>query len=155
MDEVIEAAAKLRMIVRLLNRRAQADTGEGSPTRSEQAALAWLDERGPLTLTLLAATERVRLQSMGQTVDALEQQGRVVRSAHPSDRRQVLISLTREGRKALARGRELRQAWLVEAIETLLNARERRTLITSIELLDRIVRTEAFDREKGRTRIHS
>ncbi|MGI8743831.1 MAG: MarR family winged helix-turn-helix transcriptional regulator [Bryobacteraceae bacterium] len=147
MDEINEAAAKLRMIVRLLNRRAQAGTGEGSPTRSEQAVLAWLDERGSLTLTALAATEHVRLQSMGQTVDALELQGRVARSAHPSDRRQVLISLTRDGRNALKKGRELRQAWLVEAMRTLLNAKERRILIASIDLLDRIVRVKAGDRE--------
>lgn len=146
MDEVAEAAEKLRMIVRVLNRRAQADTGEGSPTRSEQAVLAWLDERGPLTLTGLAASEHVRLQSMGQTVDAVEEKGWVVRSAHDSDRRQMLISLTGDGRKALARGRELRQARIVKAIKTLLNTKERQLLIASLDLLDRIVRWEADDR---------
>lgn len=57
MDEIAEAAERLRMIIRLLNRRAQADTGEGSPTRSERAVLAWLEERGPLTLTALATIE--------------------------------------------------------------------------------------------------
>jgi DNA-binding MarR family transcriptional regulator len=145
MDRVAEAAEKLRMIVRVLNRRSQADTGEGSPTRTEQAALAWLDECGPSTLTALAATEHVRLQSMGQTVDALEERGCVLRSSHPDDRRQVLISLTNKGRKALARGRELRQAWLDEAMRARLTAREQRMLIASLDLLDRIVRYEAND----------
>jgi DNA-binding MarR family transcriptional regulator len=141
MDKVSEAAEKLRLVVRVLNRRAQADTGEGSPTRSEQAVLAWLDERGAMSPTALARSERVRPQSMGQTLDTLEQAGLVRRARHPSDRRQVLISLTRAGRQALGRGRRLRQAWLAGAMRTLLDADERRTLFAAIDLLDRIVRS--------------
>jgi DNA-binding MarR family transcriptional regulator len=78
---------------------------------------------------------------MGQTLDTLEQAGLVRRARHPSDRRQVLISLTRAGRQALARGRRLRQAWLAGAMRTLLDADERRTLFAAIDLLDRIVRS--------------
>jgi hypothetical protein len=39
MDEMdgIAEAGQLRMLVRVLNRRAQAETDQGSPTRSEQA----------------------------------------------------------------------------------------------------------------------
>lgn len=142
MGNIAVAAEKLRLAVRVLNRRAQADTGEGSPTRSEQAVLAWLDERGPLTPSALASAECVRPQSMGQTLDALEQRGLVARASHPSDRRQVLISLTKPGRAALDRGRGMRQAWFAEAMRTQLNAEERRTLFKAIDLLDRIVRSE-------------
>jgi len=60
----------------------------------EQAVLAWLDDRGPLTPSALAALEQVRPQSMGQTLDAVARRGWVTRSAHPDDRRQVLIALT-------------------------------------------------------------
>jgi DNA-binding MarR family transcriptional regulator len=141
MDEIALAAEKLRLVVRVLNRRAQTDTGEGSPTRSEQAVLAWLDERGPLTPSALATAERVRPQSMGQTLDALEQRNLVARAAHPDDRRQVLISVTGAGREALCRGRGLRQAWLIEAMSTLLSAEERQALFKAIDLLDRIVRS--------------
>ena len=139
MDKVGEAAEKLRLVVRVLNRRAQIDTGAGSPTRSEQAVLAWLDEHGAMTPTALAQSERVRPKSMGQTLDALEQAGLVRRRRHPDDRRQVLMSLTHAGRRALGRGRRLRQAWLARAMRTQLNADERHTLFAAIELLERIV----------------
>ncbi len=138
-DEVVDAARRLRMIVRSLNRRAQADTGEGSPTRSQQAVLSWLDERGELTPSALAAAECIRPQSMGELVDALEQRGWVTRSRDPGDRRQVLVSLTPTGDAALDRGRRLRQAWLTEAMRTVLDAEERRTLIAAIGLLERVV----------------
>ncbi len=42
MDENADVVVRLRVVVRALNRRAQAETGEGSPTRSQQAVLAWL-----------------------------------------------------------------------------------------------------------------
>ncbi len=140
MDEITDAVARLRLVVRTLNRRAQADTGPDAPTRSEQAVLAWLDDRGPLTPSALATLEQIRPQSMGQTLDAVAQRGWVTRSPHPGDRRQVLIALTDAGRDALDRGRQLRQAWLVEAMHTRLDAEERRTVSAAIALLERIVR---------------
>jgi len=140
MDEITDAVARLRLVVRMLNRRAQAGTGAGSPTRSEQAVLAWVEDRGPLTPSALATLEQVRPQSMGQTLDAVVRRGWGTRAAHPSDRRQVLIALTDAGRIALDRGRQLRQAWLVEAMRTRLDAEEQRTVIAAIALLDRMVR---------------
>jgi len=53
----------------------------------------------------------------------------------------VLISLTAAGHEALCRGRGLRQAWLIEAMSTLLSAEERQALFKAIDLLDRIVRS--------------
>jgi DNA-binding MarR family transcriptional regulator len=129
------------MVVRLLNRRAQADTGPQSPTRTEQAVLAWLEDRGPLTPSGLAGLEHVRLQSIGQTVDALAERKWISRGAHPEDRRQILISITRAGQQALGKGRTMRQEWLEKAMKTLLNDQERRRLMDAIELLERIVQS--------------
>src|SRR5882757_6877247 len=138
-DEIADAATRLRAVVRTLNRRAQADTGQDSPTRSQQAALAWLEDRGPLTPGQLAALERIRPQSIGQTVDALAKRGWIKRAPHPDDRRQIVLSLTPAGTAAVRRGRTIRQAWLTEAMTTRLNSEERRTLAAAIGLLERIV----------------
>jgi len=138
-DEIAEAATRLRAVIRTLNRQAQADTGEDSPTRSQQAALAWLEDRGPLSPGELATLERVRPQSIGQTVDTLAKRGWIKRTPHPDDRRQIVLSLTPAGRAAVHRGRTIRQAWFTEAMTTRLNAEERRTLIAAIGLLERIV----------------
>jgi DNA-binding MarR family transcriptional regulator len=142
MDSIDGMAARLRVVVRLLYRRVQTETGEGSPSRSEAAALAWLDERGAMTLGALAELEQVRQQSMSQSVDALQERGWVTRSPDPSDRRQVIVALTEDGRTALEAGRSARQAWIVDAMTRLLDAKERRTLAQSLELLERIARAE-------------
>jgi DNA-binding MarR family transcriptional regulator len=142
MDSIEDIAARLRVVVRLVYRRVQTATGEGSPTRSEAAALAWLDERGPLTLRALAELEQVRQQSMSQSVDALEGRGWATRSPDASDRRQVIIALTDAGKAALEAGRGVRQAWIVDAMTRLLDDTERRALAQSLDLLERIARAE-------------
>lgn len=142
MDPIDDIASRLRQVVRLVYRRVQTETGEGSPTRSEAAALSWLDERGPMTLRALADLEQVRQQSMSQSVDALQERGWATRSPDPSDRRQVIIALTDAGRTALETGRTVRQAWIVDAMKRLLDDEERRVLARSLDLLERIARAD-------------
>src|SRR5579872_1547579 len=142
MDSIDDIASRLRQVVRLVYRRVQTETGEGSPTRSEAAALSWLDERGPMSLRALADLEQVRQQSMSQSVDALQERGWATRSPDPNDRRQVIIALTEAGRAALEAGRNVRQAWIADAIRRRLDAKERRVLAQSLELLERIARAE-------------
>ncbi len=140
MNELNAMALRLRTMIRLLIRRAYIVVGEKGPARSEQGVLAWLDEKGEMTPGALAAIEKVRPQTIGQTLDALDRRGWIKRTPHPRDRRQVLISLSLSGRKALARGRELRQAWLVHELQKL-NPKDRKTLIAGIEVLDRIAQS--------------
>jgi DNA-binding MarR family transcriptional regulator len=142
MTAIDDVAARLRNVVRLLYRRVQTETGAGSPTRSEAAALAWLDERGPMTLGALAELEQVRQQSMSQSVDALEERGWARRSPDPNDRRQVVVSLTEAGRAALETGRGVRQAWIVDAMTRLLDDKERAVLAQALDMLERIARAE-------------
>jgi DNA-binding MarR family transcriptional regulator len=142
MNSIDDIASRLRQVVRLVYRRVQTETGEGSPTRSEAAALSWLDERGPMTLRALADLEQVRQQSMSQSVDALQERGWATRSPDPGDRRQVIIALTDAGRAALEGGRNVRQAWIVDAMQRLLDDDERRILAHSLDLLERIARAE-------------
>ena len=132
-------AERLRKVLRLLHRRAQGPSSAEEPTRSEQAILAWLEERGPMSIGALAAAEHVRPQSIGQTVDALEQRGWAGRTRTAQDRRQVMVALTQQGRRALAIGRDLRQEWLVHALATRFTPQERAKVIEAITLLERIV----------------
>jgi DNA-binding MarR family transcriptional regulator len=136
------AAERLRKVLRLLHRRAQGPSSAEEPTRSEQAVLAWLEEQGPMSIGALAVAEHVRPQSIGQTVDALEQRGWAKRTRASPDRRQVVVSLTQAGQQALAIGRGLRQAWLVHALATRFTPAERAKLIDAISLLERVVNEE-------------
>ena len=133
------AAEQLQRLLRLFHRRAQRPSSADEPTRSEQALLAWLEERGPMTIGALAAAEHVRPQSVGQTVDTLEQQGWVERRRQTGDRRQVVVDLTDAGRSALAIGRGLRRAWLIEALATRFSPDERKQVMDALGLLQRLV----------------
>lgn len=62
---------------------------------------------------------------MARTVDALEAEGLIVRSPHPTDRRQNMITLTDSGRAVIARDRRAREAWPARAMAAVLSPEER------------------------------
>ena len=140
MSDIEKAASRLRTVFRFLLRRIDTMAGAGSPTRSEQAVLVWLDEKGAMTPGDLSAVQKVRPQTMGQTLDSLDRLRWIKRAPHPDDRRRILISLTPSGQKALAKGRHLRQAWLVSELKKLA-PHDRKTLIAAIDILERIVQS--------------
>jgi DNA-binding MarR family transcriptional regulator len=105
---------------------------------TQGAVLGRLDREGPLSTVELATAERVRPQSMGQTVGELEAQGLVARRPHETDRRRTLLELTDEGRRVLAEDRNRRVGWLAEAIERDLTAEEQEVLGRAVGLLSRL-----------------
>jgi DNA-binding MarR family transcriptional regulator len=102
------------------------------------AVLGRLDREGPLSTADLAAAERVRQQSMGQTLSELEAQGLISRRPDEGDRRRTLLDLTDEGRRVLAEDRRRREGWLAQAIEEGFSAEEQETLNQAVRLLERL-----------------
>jgi len=128
-------AHELRLVLGRLVRRLRA---EAILPLNQTTVLARLERDGELSTSALADRERMRPQSMAQTVKDLESAGLVSRHGDPSDARRMLVSLTTAGRKALGADRERREDWLSRAIETELTAREQETLARSVELLRRL-----------------
>ena len=129
-------AHELRVVVGLLVRRLRA---AGRIPLPQATVLGRLDREGPQTTSALATAERVRPQSMAQTVAELERAGLVSRAADPSDRRQFLLSLTAEGRAAVDAERSSREGWLAQAIaEKVTDPAERATLDRAVEILRRL-----------------
>jgi DNA-binding MarR family transcriptional regulator len=128
-------AHELRTVLGRLIRRLRA-TAEFP--LAQAAVLGRLDREGPQTTSGLAAVEGVRPQSMAQTVADLERAGLITRSPDPIDRRQVLLSLTDQGRAAIASERRSREGWLARAIEANLDDEERAALMRAVELLRRL-----------------
>jgi DNA-binding MarR family transcriptional regulator len=135
MDEIADTATRLRTVFRLLLRRAEALSGADSPTRSEQGVLSRLDEQGEMTPSALSSAQQVRPQSMAQTLDSLERRRWVRKTRDAKDRRQIFISLTPSGQKALTKGRKLRQAWLVSELKKL-SPHDRKTLSSALGILE-------------------
>ena len=96
---------------------------------SQGTVLGRLEREGPATTSALAAAERVRPQSMAQTIAELGAAGLVARSPDPTDGRQILIELTELGRTTLAEERARREGWLSNAIESELTDEEQETLL--------------------------
>jgi DNA-binding MarR family transcriptional regulator len=75
-----------------------------------------LAKDGPATTADLARAEGVKPQSMGTTIASLEEMGMVERKPHPSDGRQVNISLTAKGAAVRKSAKDAKQTWLAQAI---------------------------------------
>jgi DNA-binding MarR family transcriptional regulator len=128
-------ASELRVVLGQLMRRLRV---EHRFPLMHGAVLGRLDRDGPLTTVELASAERVRPQSMGQTVAELESQGLISRKPDEFDRRRMLLELTGAGRTALTEDRKRREGWLAEAIERDFSAAEQDVLARSVRLLERL-----------------
>jgi DNA-binding MarR family transcriptional regulator len=108
------------------------------------SVLGRLDREGSRTVSELAAAERVRPQSMAQTVGELEGDGLVSRRPDPDDGRRALVELTPAGRATLEDDRRRRVGWLVEAIETL-PRRDQEALARAVPVIARLAESERAD----------
>jgi DNA-binding MarR family transcriptional regulator len=109
-------AADLRGVIGQLIRRLRK---ENLFPLNQASVLGRLDREGPGSVSDLAAAERVRPQSMAQTVGDLEADALVERNPDPDDRRRALVSLTAAGQERIEADRRAREGWLVKGFEEL------------------------------------
>ncbi len=128
-------ASELRVTIGCLVRRLRA---EHRFSLAHGSVLGRLDREGPLSTSDLAAAERVRPQSMAQTVSDLEGEGLVSRRPDPSDGRRALLELTEEGHRTLQADRLQREGWLIQAITDGFSEPEQEALARAVPLLTRL-----------------
>lgn len=137
--DIAPLASELRVVLGQLVRRLRA---EHRFPISHGTVLGRLDRDGAQSVSDLAVAERVRPQSMAQTVGDLESEGLVERNPDPADGRRALVSLTESGRRTLAADRANREGWLVRAIEEL-PASDQEVVGRAIVLLRRLADSDA------------
>jgi DNA-binding MarR family transcriptional regulator len=71
---------------------------EMSVTWGELLTLEHLGREGPLGPTELAQKLHMRTGAVTALLDRLEEQGRIARRPHPSDRRKIVVQITDQGR---------------------------------------------------------
>lgn len=133
--ETSHLASELRTVLGQLMRRLRV---ENRLPIGQASVIARLDRDGPTWISDLAAADRVRPQSMAQTVGELEAQGFVTRRPDPLDGRRTMIELTEEGRTVLQADRALREGWLARAISQDLSSADQRTLQEAVDVLRRL-----------------
>jgi DNA-binding MarR family transcriptional regulator len=131
-----ELAHELRETIGRLLRRLRAEPGE-LPV-GQIAVLSRLDREGPASISDLAAADRMRPQSMAQTVHDLERAGLVSRRPDPADGRRSFVELTAVGLQTLNAMRAHREDWLTQALDSELDAEERELLRRAAALLGRV-----------------
>jgi DNA-binding MarR family transcriptional regulator len=132
--DIAPLAADLRVVLGQLIRRLRS---ENIFPLNQAAVLGRIDRCGPQSVSDLAAAERVRPQSMAQTVGDLEADALVEREPDPDDRRRALVNLTAAGLARIEADRAAREGWLVKSLEELPDC-DRETVEQAVAILRRV-----------------
>jgi DNA-binding MarR family transcriptional regulator len=134
-------ATELRISVSRLARRLRAErVARGVATDlsdTQLAALAALERHTAMTPGELAEHEKVQPPSMTRVIAALQERGLVTRAPHPTDGRQVKLTVTEKGRELVQQSRRLREAWLAQRLREL-SPEERAALRAAAPILQRL-----------------
>jgi DNA-binding MarR family transcriptional regulator len=133
-------ATALRISVSRLARRLRVERqaeGLASLSDTQLAALAVLEKHGAMTPGELAEHEKVQPPSMTRVIAVLEERQLVMRAPHPTDRRQVVLSVAEEGRALVVQARRRRDAWLAKRLKEL-TPEERAVLRAAAPVLEKL-----------------
>jgi DNA-binding MarR family transcriptional regulator len=133
-------ATALRISVSRLARRLRVERqaeGLASLSDTQLAALAVLDRHGAMTPGELAEHEKVQPPSMTRVIAVLEERRLVMRAPHPTDRRQVVLTVTEQGRELVSQARRRRDAWLAKRLKEL-SPEERAILRSAAPVLEKL-----------------
>jgi DNA-binding MarR family transcriptional regulator len=135
-------ATALRISVSRLARRLRVERiAQGSIAQvlsdTQLAALAALERHATMSPGELAEHEKVQPPSMTRVIAVLEERRLITRMPHPTDRRQVVLTVTAEGRDLVHQTRRLREAWLARRLQEL-SPQERATLRAAAPILEKL-----------------
>ena len=126
-----------RLARRLRAQRTTSGMTEAVLSETQLAALAALEVHQAMTPGELAEHEKVQPPSMTRVIAVLEERDLVLRSPHPTDRRQVVLTVTDEGRAVVQRVRRRKDAWLARRLAEL-TGEERATLRAAVPILEKL-----------------
>lgn len=134
---IAELASVLRPSLLRLTRIIRNQRVDMSITLTQLSAMGTLHKHGPMSAGELATCERVQPPSMTKVLANLEERGLIRREAHPSDRRQAIMSITDAGIALLDSERRSRDAWLSQRLAQL-TPDERLAIRNVVPVLDKL-----------------
>ncbi|MET9068069.1 MarR family winged helix-turn-helix transcriptional regulator [Streptosporangium sandarakinum] len=132
-------ASALRVSLARLNRRLRRQAAGHSLTPTQLATLAAVERHSGITPGELAELEKVQPPSMTRVTSVLGERGLVSRTPHPTDRRQVTLSVTEAGSALLKEERRRKEAWLTRQLKEL-TPEERAVLRQAAPILEKLSR---------------
>ncbi|MEV0295867.1 MarR family transcriptional regulator [Nocardia sp. NPDC050710] len=118
-SDVRALAGELSLAVVRLTRHLRGRRADSQISLTQLSALATLNREGAMTPGALAAKERVQPPSMTRVIASLTDLDLVERNPHPTDGRQIIVSLSPAGRALIADETSAREAWMTEQLSTL------------------------------------
>ncbi|WP_188194329.1 MarR family winged helix-turn-helix transcriptional regulator [Nonomuraea sp. SYSU D8015] len=130
-------ASALRVSLARLTRRLRRQAAAHSLTPTQFATLAAVERHSGITPGELAELEKVQPPSMTRVIAGLEERGLVARTPHPTDRRQVTVTVTEAAEKLLKEERRRKEAWLTQRLKEL-SPEERSILRQAAPILEKL-----------------
>ncbi|QHG80672.1 Rv0880 family HTH-type transcriptional regulator [Rhodococcus rhodochrous] len=112
-------AGDLSLAVVRLTRHLRGRRSDSRVSLTQISAMATLAQEGAMTPGALAARERVQPPSMTRVIASLHELGLVERTPHPTDGRQIIVTLSEAGSELLADEAQAREVWLTERLDKL------------------------------------
>jgi DNA-binding MarR family transcriptional regulator len=135
-----QLAGRLRLAITRTARRLRQEAGsEVSP--SQAAALATIEQHGPISPSELAARERIKRPTATRVIANLQEAGLIARAPDPADARSATLELTPAGRSFVQRLQRRKTAYLARRLDALAPD-ELEALERAAELLERILEAE-------------
>ncbi|MCW2495935.1 MarR family transcriptional regulator [Jatrophihabitans sp.] len=136
-NSTAELAGVLRPALLRLTRLIRMQRVDTSITLTQLSVLVSIENNGPMSPGEIASCERVQPPSMTKVLASLEERGLVVRTVHPTDRRQAVIDLTEAGHELIDSERLSRDRWFSQQLARL-SEEERAVLRKALPLLDKL-----------------
>src|ERR1700730_17742526 len=142
-DATLGMARTIRRSVHRIARRLRVERSTHDLSMSKRSVLGRLFRDGPLTSTDLAVQERGQRRTLTRLGAGLERGGSIARRLDESDRRQLQIEITPEGRDLLIRDARQQDKWLAAAMTSSISTIYRGLLTLVARLLESLADAEA------------
>ena len=136
----LQLASDLRTVTtRLIKKLRSKSSASGELSFTERSTIASLDLHKELLPNELASMEKITTQSMSQILNHLLELGYIKRRVSQTDKRKVIISLSKAGQNVLYKVRSERDEWLNKALHETCSAKELEVLRKAILPLTKLV----------------
>ena len=133
-------ASQLRpLLTRLTRKLRKLSPADTELSHTERSVLVLLDQHGELLSGELAAIEKITPQSMGQLLNHLTALDLVTKTVSLTDKRKVIIGLSKTGKMMIERVRNERNEWLATAISQACTPEDQKVLLAAIGPLTKLV----------------
>lgn len=131
---IAEVVDNLRRVVQVTHEYSKRSERVAGLTSPQLWAMKVLDDTGPLRLSDLARQMYLHPSTLVGIVDRLEARGYVTRTRSKTDRREIAVALTEDGRETAEKTPEVAQVLLLMGLESL-KATDLQVIAEGMELL--------------------